>query len=164
MFDLPALFFLPALQTAPTRKTITPSFSTAPAQLFRLSTEQNFALVRRGAQPPCYLQGTSRAVGCWHFPCARSLCREVDGVSSFYLFTQSTRSTRPHVGAPCRVLRYVRRCLGSRIDNGACLFTTTAKTLALGASNVCLVGENPTSSIPALYGFEGLWSYDYGHA
>ena len=34
----------------------------------------------------------------------------------------------------------------------------------LGASNVCLVGENPTCSVPALSGCEGLWSYDYGHA
>ena len=35
----------------------------------------------------------------------------------------------------------------------------------LGAinSNVCLVGENPTSSVPTLQGFEGLWSYDHGH-
>ena len=27
-----------------------------------------------------------------------------------------------------------------------------------------LVGENPTCSVPALYGSEGLWLYDYGHA
>ena len=32
---------------------------------------------------------------------------------------------------------------------------------ALGASDVCLVCENPTcSSVPALWGCEGLWSYD----
>ena len=36
--------------------------------------------------------------------------------------------------------------------------------LALGASDVCLVGENPTYSAPALQGCEGLWPYDYGHA
>ena len=32
------------------------------------------------------------------------------------------------------------------------------------AIDVCLVGENPTCSVPALQGCEGLWSYDYGHA
>ena len=26
------------------------------------------------------------------------------------------------------------------------------------------VDENPTYSVPALQGYEGLWSYDYGHA
>ena len=31
-------------------------------------------------------------------------------------------------------------------------------------ANVCLVGENPTCSVPVLWGCEGLWSYDYGHA
>ena len=31
-------------------------------------------------------------------------------------------------------------------------------------SNVCLVGENPTCSVPPLQGCEGLWSYDYGQA
>ena len=36
--------------------------------------------------------------------------------------------------------------------------------LALGASMACLVGENPTCSVPPLQGCEGLWSYDYGHA
>ena len=35
---------------------------------------------------------------------------------------------------------------------------------ALGASDVCLVRENPTCSVPALQGCEGLRSYDYGHA
>ena len=35
---------------------------------------------------------------------------------------------------------------------------------ALGASDVCLVGEMPTCSVPALLGCEGLWSYDYGYA
>ena len=34
----------------------------------------------------------------------------------------------------------------------------------LDASNVCLFGENPTCSVPALQGCEALWSYDYGHA
>ena len=34
----------------------------------------------------------------------------------------------------------------------------------LGASNACLVGENPTCSVPAYKGCEGLWSYDCGHA
>ena len=34
----------------------------------------------------------------------------------------------------------------------------------LAASNVCLVGENPTCSVPAPEGSEGLWSYNYGHA
>ena len=32
------------------------------------------------------------------------------------------------------------------------------------AMSVCLVGENPTCSVPALQGCEGLWSYEYGHA
>ena len=35
---------------------------------------------------------------------------------------------------------------------------------ALGASNAFLVGENPTCSVPALWGCEGPWSYDYGQA
>lgn len=34
---------------------------------------------------------------------------------------------------------------------------------ALDAIDVCLVGETPTSSVPALYGCGGLWPYDYGH-
>ena len=32
---------------------------------------------------------------------------------------------------------------------------------ALGASNVCMLNENPKFSVPALQGCEGLWSYDY---
>ena len=36
--------------------------------------------------------------------------------------------------------------------------------LARGTSDVCLIGENPMGSFPALEGCEGLWSYDYGHA
>ena len=40
----------------------------------------------------------------------------------------------------------------------------TSRRFVLGASNVCLVGENPTCSVPASLGCEGLWSYDYGHA
>ena len=32
------------------------------------------------------------------------------------------------------------------------------------ASDVCLVGENPTCSVPALQGCEGPSSYDHGHA
>ena len=30
-------------------------------------------------------------------------------------------------------------------------------------TNACLVVENPTCSVRALWGCEGLWSYDYGH-
>ena len=30
------------------------------------------------------------------------------------------------------------------------------------SSHLCLVGENPTCSVPALQGCEGLWPYDYG--
>ena len=40
----------------------------------------------------------------------------------------------------------------------------TSRRFALGASDVSLVGENPTCSVLALQGCEGLWSYDYGHA
>ena len=40
----------------------------------------------------------------------------------------------------------------------------TALGSALGASTVCLDGEHPTRSVPALHGCEGLWSYEYGHA
>ena len=40
--------------------------------------------------------------------------------------------------------------------------TNTSRRFALGASDVCLVGENPTCSVPALQGCEGLWSYRYG--
>ena len=40
----------------------------------------------------------------------------------------------------------------------------TSRRFALGACNVWLVGENPTCSVPAYYGCEGQWSYDYGHA
>ena len=36
--------------------------------------------------------------------------------------------------------------------------------VALGASDVCLVDENQTCSVPALKGCVGLWSYDYGRA
>ena len=47
-------------------------------------------------------------------------------------------------------------------------FNGTRRTLngvfALGASNVHLVGENPTCPVPALQKFEGLWPRDYGHA
>ena len=32
-----------------------------------------------------------------------------------------------------------------------------------GPSNVRLVGENPTFSVPALQGSDGLRPYDYGH-
>ena len=39
----------------------------------------------------------------------------------------------------------------------------TSRRFALGASNGCLVGGNPTCSVPALKGCEGLWSYDYCH-
>ena len=42
--------------------------------------------------------------------------------------------------------------------------TLTALRSRLVASNICLVGENPTCSVPALQGCEGLRSYDYGHA
>lgn len=31
-------------------------------------------------------------------------------------------------------------------------------------SNICLVGEIPTCSAPALEGREGVWWYDNGHA
>ena len=31
-------------------------------------------------------------------------------------------------------------------------------------ADVCLVGDNPTCSVLALWGFAGLWSDDYGHA
>ena len=34
----------------------------------------------------------------------------------------------------------------------------------LGSSTVCLVGESPTCSVPALWGCEGLWSLGYGRA
>lgn len=40
----------------------------------------------------------------------------------------------------------------------------TYRRLARGASNVCLDVENPTCSVPALDGREGLWPYDYHHA
>ena len=39
----------------------------------------------------------------------------------------------------------------------------TSRCFALGASNVCLVGQNPTCAVLASYGREGLWSYEYGH-
>ena len=39
-----------------------------------------------------------------------------------------------------------------------CNSPNTLRRFALGASDVCLVGENPTCSAPA------LWTYDYGHA
>ena len=40
----------------------------------------------------------------------------------------------------------------------------TSRRFALGASNVCLIGEKPRYSVPEVQGCEGLWSYDYGHA
>ena len=36
--------------------------------------------------------------------------------------------------------------------------------ITLGASNVGLVGESLTFSVPALCGCEDLWTYDYGDA
>ena len=40
----------------------------------------------------------------------------------------------------------------------------TSRRFVLGASNACLVCENPTCSFPALFGCEGLWPYDYSDA
>ena len=38
---------------------------------------------------------------------------------------------------------------------------TSRRRFALGKSNACLVGENPTCSVPSLQGLEGIvWSYD----
>ena len=46
----------------------------------------------------------------------------------------------------------------------SCASPSTSRRFVLGASNVCLVGENPTCSVPALWGCEALCSYDYSHA
>ena len=51
-----------------------------------------------------------------------------------------------------------------RLVQGSLGIPPTSRRFALGASTVCLIGENPTCSVPALQGCEGLWSYDYGHA
>ena len=40
----------------------------------------------------------------------------------------------------------------------------TPPRFALGASNACLVRQNPTCSEAALWVCVGLWFYDYGHA
>ena len=40
----------------------------------------------------------------------------------------------------------------------------TSQCFALGARDVCLVGENSTFSVPALNRCEGLWPYEYGYA
>ena len=45
-----------------------------------------------------------------------------------------------------------------------CDSSNTSRRSALGASKIFLVDENPTYSVPALWGYKGLWSYDYGHA
>ena len=39
--------------------------------------------------------------------------------------------------------------------------TRRTRRFAVGAKNVCLVGENPMCSVPG-FGREGLWSYGYG--
>ena len=44
------------------------------------------------------------------------------------------------------------------------LHANTSRRFALGAGNVCLVGENLTCSVSALQECAGLWSYEYGHA
>ena len=41
--------------------------------------------------------------------------------------------------------------------------TSISRRLSLGESNVFLVGESPTCSVPALYGCEDLWPYGQGH-
>ena len=62
----------------------------------------------------------------------------------------------------------VRLMSGSWTDDAvhsSCDSPSTSRRFALGASNVCLVGEKPTCSVPALlWGCEGLWLYDYRHA
>ena len=45
----------------------------------------------------------------------------------------------------------------------SCDSPNTSRRFELGARDVCLVGENPTFSVPALWGCEGIWPYDYGH-
>ena len=39
----------------------------------------------------------------------------------------------------------------------------TSLRFALGANSDCLMRENQTCSVPALWGCEGRWSCDYGH-
>ena len=46
----------------------------------------------------------------------------------------------------------------------SCDLPITSRRFALGARDVCLVGENLTCSVLVLWGCEGLWSYDYGYS
>ena len=45
-----------------------------------------------------------------------------------------------------------------------CDSPNNSPSFALGARDVCLVGESPTCSVPVLYRCEGLLSCDYGYA
>ena len=46
----------------------------------------------------------------------------------------------------------------------SCESLNTSRLFVLGASNICLVGENLACFVPAEYGRESPWSYDYGHS
>ena len=67
-------------------------------------------------------------------------------------------SRHPNASSPHK--RFLVGC-SSRASSDS---PNTARGLSLGASDAFLVGENPTCSVLAWYGFEGLWPYDYGHA
>ena len=54
--------------------------------------------------------------------------------------------------------------LGRMVAQPPCDSTNTSRRFALGARDVCLVGESPTCSVPVLYRCEGLLSCDYGYA
>ena len=76
----------------------------------------------------------------------------------------SPSSISNKVGTRCQSPSYERFLEDAA--HPSCDSPNTSRRFALGASNVCLVVENPTCPVPALWDARviPLWSYDYGHA
>ena len=55
--------------------------------------------------------------------------------------------------------RFLLGCISPFMPS--CDSPNTSQRFALGEGDVCLVGQNPTCSVPALQGCEGLRSYDH---
>ena len=63
------------------------------------------------------------------------------------------------------ICKYARQAVRSRIQpRPSGDSPNTSQRFVRGASSICLVGESLMRSVPALWGCEGLRSYDYGHA
>ena len=78
---------------------------------------------------------------------------------SLYVATPENRSIHWTLSSICKNIRLTS---GSHSDTAhpPCDSPNSSRPFALGASNVCLVGENPTCSVPALYGRDARV---YGH-